>query len=408
MNLTEYAGIAWESLRANKLRSALTLLGIVIGVFAIVSSVTAVRVIDVYFDDTIKFLGSTAFSIQREPAVRLGHLDERIRRRKMITLEQIELYERRASLPLSVSPTYWMARKKITYLDRETRHNVQFSGSDEAWVVNNSYDVESGRFLTEADVQFARPFLVIGKSVADLLFTDRSPLGKEVRIDGHRFIVIGVLASKGSAFGTDLDLIAIAPVTRLLDLYGAHNRSLSVEIRAPSVQLLQATMDEAAGLLRTIRKVPPGEDNDFEIVTNESLLSAFTSFTKYLTIGGAGIGLIALLAAGIGIMNIMLVSVTERTREIGTRKAVGATRGAVLRQFLLEAIFLCQIGGILGILLGILGGNIMALAFGIRPTFPWDWVALGVGGITIVALIFGVYPAYKAARLNPIDALRYE
>ena len=279
MNGLEYANIAWMSLRSNKLRSALTLLGIVIGVFAIVSSVTAVRVIDVYFDDTIKFLGTTTFSVQKTPAVRLGHLDERIRKRKDITFDQINRYKRTAGLPVAVSPTDWFGPKKVTFEDRETRRNVQLVGSDEGWLTNNSFEIEAGRFLTESDVQFARPVVVIGTTVADLLFHDRSPVGKEVRIEGRRFLVIGLLSEKGSAFGQDLDRTAIAPISRLLDIYGARNRSLSIEIRAPSVQMLQATMDEAAGLLRTIRKVPPGEDNDFEIVTNESLLTAFTSFT---------------------------------------------------------------------------------------------------------------------------------
>ena len=408
MGFFEYVRIAWGALRSNKLRSALTLLGIVIGVFAIVSSVTAVRVIDVYFTDTINFLGSTTFSVQKTPGVNFGHLDERIRRRKNITLEQVEMLKRTADLPIVISPTDWFGAKQVKFQDRETRRNVQLVGSDEGWLINNSFEIESGRFLTEADVQFSRPVAVLGKTVADALFPDRSPVGKEVRIDNARYSVIGVLSSKGSAFGQDLDRTVIAPISRLLNIYGAQGRSLSIEIRAPSVQMLQATMDESAGILRTVRKVPPGEDNDFEIVTNESLLSAFTTFTQYLTIGGAGIGLIALLAAGIGIMNIMLVSVTERTREIGTRKAVGATKAAILRQFLLEAIFLCQIGGLIGILLGVMGGNILALSFGIRPTFPWDWVAIGVSGITVVALIFGVYPAFKAAKLNPIEALRYE
>jgi putative ABC transport system permease protein len=408
MNFSEYFSVAWDSIRTNKLRSSLTLLGIVIGVFAIVSSVTAVRVIDVYFNDTINFLGSTTFSVQKTPGVQFGHLDERIRRRKDITFDQIVTYQRRAQLPVVASPTDYFGGVTASFSDRETRPNVSLVGSDDGWIVNNSYDLSSGRFLTETDVRFGRAVIVLGQSVAETLFPNESPLNKEIRVDGRRFKVIGVLAEKGQAFGQDLDQTAIAPITRLLDIYGSTGRSLSIEIRAPSIELLGATMDETTGILRAIRKVPPGDENDFEIVTNESLLTAFTSFTQYLTLGGAGIGLIALLTAGIGIMNIMLVSVTERTREIGTRKAVGATNGAILRQFLMEAFFLCQVGGLLGILLGILAGNITALAFGIRPTFPWDWGLIGIGGITLIALIFGVYPAYKAARLNPIDALRHE
>jgi len=408
MNYTEYFSIAWDSIRSNKLRSSLTLLGIVIGVFAIVSSVTAVRVIDVYFNDTINFLGSTTFSVQKYPAVQFGHLDERIRRRRDITYDQITVYRRRAQLPIVASPTDWLGETKISFADRETRPNVSIVGSDEGWVVNNSYDLEGGRFLTDGDVRFARSVAVIGRSVSDKLFPNENPLNKEIRVDGRRFRVVGVLAEKGQAFGQDLDQMVVAPITRLLDIYGSAGRSLSIEIRAPSIELLGATMDEAAGILRSIRKVPPGEENDFEIITNESLLTAFTNFTQYLTLGGLGIGLIALLTAGIGIMNIMLVSVTERTKEIGTRKAVGATNRAILRQFLVETIFLCQVGGIVGILLGVLAGNVTALAFGIRPTFPWDWALIGIAGITVIALIFGVYPAYKAARLNPIDALHYE
>jgi putative ABC transport system permease protein len=408
MNGLEYANVAWNSLRSSKLRSALTLLGIVIGVFAIISSVTAVRVIDVYFTDTMKFLGTTTFSIQRTPAVQLGRRDERIRKRKDITFAQIDFYKRNATLPVAASPTDWFGNKQVTFADRETKRNVQLIGSDEGWVTNNSFEIAGGRFLTDSDIQFARPIAVIGKSVADVLFPDRNPLGKEIRVEGQRYNVVGVLDEKGTAFGQDLDQVVVAPISRLLDIYGSRGRSLSIEVQAPSVQLLQATMDEAAGLLRTARKVPPGEDNDFEIETNQSMLSEFTQFTQYLTVGGAGIGFISLLAAGIGVMNIMLVSVTERTKEIGTRKAVGATRGDILRQFLFEAIILCQIGAVFGIILGALAGNVMALAFEIRPTFPWDWAAIGVAGITIVALIFGVYPATKAARLHPIDALRYE
>lgn len=408
MNYTEYFSIAWGSIRSNKLRSSLTLLGIVIGMFAIVSSVTAVRVIDVYFNDTINFLGSTTFSVQKYPAVRFGHLDERIRQRKDITYDQIVVYQRRAQLPIVVSPTDWFPSSVVSFADRETRPNVSVIGSNEGWVINNSYDLKAGRFLTDSDVRFSRSVAVIGSSVSDKLFPDQSPLNKEIRIDGRRFKVIGVLAEKGQAFGQDLDQTVVAPITRMLEIYGSVGRSLSIEIRAPSIELLGATMDEASGILRSIRKVPPGEENDFEVITNESLLTAFTSFTQYLTLGGAGIGLIALLTAGIGIMNIMLVSVTERTKEIGTRKAVGATSRAILRQFLVEAIFLCQVGGIVGILLGILAGNVTALAFGIRPAFPWDWALIGIIGITAIAVIFGVYPAYKAARLNPIDALHYE
>jgi putative ABC transport system permease protein len=167
-------------------------------------------------------------------------------------------------------------------------------------------------------------------------------------------------------------------------------------------------MDTVIGRLRVIRKVPPGEENNFEIGTNDSVQSTFEDFTSTLTAGGAGIGLIALLAAGIGIMNIMLVSVTERTREIGIRKSVGAKKRDILRQFLLEAVFMCQLGGLLGIGLGAAFGNLVAVYFDISAAFPWAWALGGVGAMIAIAVVFGGYPAYKAARLDPIESLRYE
>ena len=409
MNLIEVFRIAWDSLVSNKLRSALTLLGMIIGVFAIIASVTAVNVIDVYFRETINFLGSTTFTIQRWPAVQFGPLDERVRNRKKITYEQMLQLKRRARLPVAVSATDNFAITAVHYRGRKTDPNVFVIGSDEFYALNHGYEVAEGRFLSEADVQFARPVVVLGATVYEKLFPNESALGKEVRIDGYKYRVIGVLARKGQAFGEDQDRRVIAPITRLLRNYaGKHDGNITIEVRAPSVELLSATMSEVIGIMRAIRKVPPGEDNDFEIVTNDSLVRTFTSFTRYLTLGGAGIGLIALLAAGIGIMNIMLVSVTERTREIGIRKAVGATRGDILKQFLLEAIFICEIGGILGIILGILGGNLFALFVDISPAFPWVWALGGLVGVTGIGVIFGVYPAYQAARLHPIEALRYE
>ncbi len=409
MALIEVFRMAWDSLISNKLRSFLTLLGMVIGVFAIIASVTAVNVIDVYFRDTIQFLGSTTFAIHRWPAVRFGPLDERIRNRKKITYQDMLLLRRRAELPVAVSASDDFAITRVRYDGRETDPNVLLIGSDQYYALNHGYEVAEGRFLSEDDVRFARPVVVMGATIAEKLFPNEYPIGKVVRIDGFRFRVIGVLARKGQAFGEDQDRRVIAPITRLLQLYaGRHDENITIEVRAPSVELLQATMDEVIGIMRVIRKVPPGKPNDFEIITNDSLVKTFTSFTRYLTLGGAGIGFIALLAAGIGIMNIMLVSVKERTREIGIRKAVGATRTDILKQFLLEAIFICEVGGLVGILLGVAGGNLFAIYAGIRPAFPWLWAMGGVFGVTLIAVVFGVYPAFQAAKLDPIEALRYE
>ena len=250
---------------------------------------------------------------------------------------------------------------------------------------------------------------VLGSAVAEELFPSESPLGKQVEIKGLRLQVVGVLEAKGNFLGFNIDNRMFAPISYLFSRYGHPERNMgAISVRAPSIELVPAAMEEVIGRMRTIRKVPPGEENDFEIETNDSMRSIFEAFTGTLTMGGAGIGLIALLAAGIGIMNIMLVSVTERTREIGIRKSIGARRKDIMRQFLLEAFFLCQIGGFLGILLGVAVGNGVALYFDISSAFPVGWAVAAVVRVSLISLVFGGYPAYKAARLDPIDALRYE
>ena len=397
--------MAWEALRANKLRSALTLLGIVIGVFAIITSVTAVKVIDVYFQESLQLFSSTTFTISKDPVVQTGNFDDR--GRPNVTYEQVQRLER--SVPYPVSPQEFFGVAAMRYADRETEPNIRIIGTNEHYLENFSYEVQEGRSFMAADIRYARPVTVISPDVAEVLFPNETPLGKQVRIDGQRYEVIGVLESKGSFLGSSFDQRMFAPITRLFNAYGQPNRDIGiVSVRAPSVQAVPDAMDEVIGRMRVIRDVPPGDANNFEIDTNDSVQSTFENFTSTLTIGGAGIGLIALVAAGIGIMNIMLVSVTERTREIGIRKSVGAKKRDIMRQFLLEAVFLCQFGGLIGIGLGAAFGNIVAVYFDITAAFPWMWALGGVGAMVAIALVFGGYPAYKAARLDPIESLRYE
>ncbi len=401
--------MAWDALRSHKMRSFLTLLGMVIGVFAIIVSVTGVSVIDVYFKDKLQFLGASTFTIRRTPAIQLGELDRSVRNRPPITYEQVERLKRVMTIPVTISPIEDFYLGAVRYGKEETEPNVVLLGTDEHMLGNFSYEIDLGRFFSEQDVQFGRPVMVLGSAVAETLFPNISPLGKQVRMDGHKYEVIGVLKEKGSFLGFNQDNRVFAPITRLFSLYGQPERNIAtISVRVHDPQLIQAAMEEVTGRLRVIRKVPPGEDNNFEIETNDSMQSIFDAFTGTLTMGGAVIGLIALLASGIGIMNIMLVSVTERTREIGIRKAVGARSRDILRQFLFEAFFLCQIGGVIGILLGALVGNLVAVYFDISATFPLGWALGAVFMVTAIALVFGGYPALKAARLNPIDSLRYE
>lgn len=401
--------MAGASLRGNKTRTALTLLGMVIGVFAIIVSVTAVKVIDVYFKDRLQFLGSATFTISRYPLIRTGPMDRSMRNRPPITYDQVDRFSRSMRTPVAICPWEDFDLGKAQYADRETEPNIALLGTNEHFLDNFSYELDQGRSITDQDVQYARPVVVIGADVTKELFPNEIPIGKTIRFNGRRYEVIGTLKSKGNFLGFSQDNRVIGPITRMMTVYGQPDRNIAtISVRANDQRNLSAAMEEAIGRMRLVRKDEPGESNSFELDTNNTMQSIFDAFTGTLTVAGAFIGFISLIAAGVGIMNIMLVSVTERTREIGVRKSIGAKRRDILRQFLFEAFFLCQIGGFIGILLGVLVGNIVAVKFDITAAFPWGWAVFSVALVTGIAFIFGGYPALKAARLNPIDSLRYE
>ncbi|NNE35155.1 MAG: FtsX-like permease family protein [Rhodothermales bacterium] len=409
MGILEALRMASASLRGNKTRTALTLLGMVIGVFAIIVSVTAVKVIDVYFKEKLQFLGSSTFTISRFPGIRTGPMDRAMRNRPPLTYDQVLRFTRSMNTPVAVCPWEDFDLGKVTYGDRETEPNIALLGTNQHFLQNFSYELDLGRSITEEDVQYARPVVVIGADVVKELFPNETPIGKKVRFNGIRHEVIGTLKSKGSFLGFSQDNRVVGPITRMMSIYGQPGRNIAtISVRANNQVNLPAAMDEAIGRMRTIRKDEPGEANSFELDTNNTFQSFFDAFTGTLTIAGAIIGLISLVAAGVGIMNIMLVSVTERTREIGVRKSIGAKSRDILRQFLFEAFFLCQIGGVIGILLGAAVGNYVAVYFDITAVFPWGWAFLAVLLVTGIAFVFGGYPALKAARLNPIESLRYE
>jgi putative ABC transport system permease protein len=395
-----------EALRANKLRSGLTLLGMVVGVFAVIASVTAVDVIDAYFQDSIQLLGSSTFTVSRDPVVNLGGRDADAR--PALTYEQVKRLEQR--VPFRVAPQEFFDVGRAQFQGRKTdQGNIRMLGTNEHLLSNFSRQLKAGRSLTERDVRTAQAVTVITSDVAAELFPAQSPLGKWVKMGSGRYRVVGVLKEKGNFLGQTFDARMFAPITHLFQIYGHPHRNVSMaSIRAPSVAEMASAQSEVIGHMRVIRDVPPGEPNNFEVSTNQTMQSAFRQFTGGLTLGGAGIGAIALLAAGVGIMNIMLVSVTERTKEIGTRKAVGAKKWHILGQFLLEALILCLVGGGMGVVLGVLAGNGTALYFGIGASVPWEWALGSLGVVSAIALVFGLYPAWKAASVDPIDSLRYE
>ena len=409
MPFRELVAMALGSLRGSLLRSSLTLLGMVIGVFAIIVSVTAVQVIENAITNTVEAFGSTSVTVSSRPAFQRDGGSRRRVAYENLTYAQALQLEERVTRAAGVSPE---ASQTVRFRAGSvvTDPNVGMLGVTDDWLAANGYDLASGRALTDADVRFARPMVVLGASLASKLFPGRSAVGQEVAADRGRYVVVGVLTAKGTTGlgGQDPDMIALVPLTRLFTAYGRPERDLTVKVRAPSALVVPALVDETIGALRVIRRVAPGDENTFDVETSESSLGTFKALSAGVQAGGAGIGLLTLLAAGIGIMNIMLVSVTERTREIGIRKALGARRASILMQFLVEAIVLCQIGAVIGVALGIGVANILALFFETPPTIPWMWVGIAFGGVTLFGVFFGVYPAWKAARLDPIEALRFE
>lgn len=407
MNYLEILRLSLTALKENKLRTALTMLAIVVGVFAIIASVTAVNVLDTYFNNTLNVMGGSVLSISKYPGIRVGNGDE-YRNRKNITFNDFERLREMAQLARTISPFETFNFTEVMYADKKTDPNIRIRGSNEFYLSNNAFEIDLGRNFQPDDISYVRKVALIGDDIRKELYKNEVAVGKPIEIDGQTYTIIGTLKPKGTTLGNTNDNIVLIPYTTGLQVYGDGDRDILIQVSAPSMTLVPETMDELIGIMRTIRKVPPDKKNDFEINSNNSLKGAFESFTGYLYIFGFFVGGIALLGAGIGVMNIMLVSVTERTKEIGIRKAIGATKSAITRQFLTEAVFICQIGGIIGLIIGVIVGNLLAVYMESQIVFPWIAAIGGVIGLTLVGLLFGVFPAMKAAKLDPIESLRFE
>jgi len=409
MQISESVGLAIASVKANKLRSFLTLLSISIGVFAIIGSTTVVDSFNTMFSDQLAQLGSNTFMIRKFPAMMMGAAQWRkYMKRKDITYEQAVIVREHATMGQTVG-TFIGDAQLVKGNGNTTDAPIGITGCDENYFLNNNFNIDGGRQFTSEDVLYKRDLAILGSDVVTRLFANMNPLGQSVSVGTKTYTVIGVCAAKGSAFGQSQDNFVLIPITSYLKYYSNEwETSVSITVRTRSIATMDDETDQIVGSLRTMRKVQPWEDNDFEIMSNDSVTSAFENLTQYIAYFAVGISTISLLAAGIGIMNIMLVSVKERTREIGIRKATGATRSNILTQFLIESVTLCQLGGAIGIVLGIAAGDGLAAYLGTSFVVPITWVLLSVGICTLIGVAFGVYPAWRAALLDPIDALRYE
>ena len=407
MLIAEIFRLAFSSLTANKLRSSLTVLGIAVGVFSVIGVMTFINGMRGSIESGLNVLGANSFQISKFPAISFSDWN-RFRNRRDVTYAIANRFKDLMGDAAKVNLQIGRGGQIVSYRDRRTNPNVRLMGTDENYVTALNFDIVAGRNLGADDVEYGRPVCLLGSDVVLKLFPGEEALGQGVRMNGQNYTVVGLLAPKGTAFGGNPDALVITPISRFLAVYGRSMRSINLNVQAPSQAELAATQEKSVGMMRLVRGLRPEDLNDFEIFSNESLIDAFNKIADVVSAGALIISAIALLASGVGVMNIMLVSVTERTKEIGIRKSIGAKKRSILLQFLAEAVALSLIGGIAGVAVGVGGGNAAAYFMNTEINFPWMWAGIGLGVCGGIGVIFGLYPAWKAASLDPIEALRYE
>ncbi len=414
MRADDLLAMSMGAIVGNRLRSVLTLVGIVAGVASIIAVMTAIDVVQATMEKEMSILGTQVFQVQKWPA---GFNSDAERRRAMrrppLTLDDAAaIRDHVASVDL-VGAELWDFGVKVEHKGEATNANVSICGGTPEYPPNNTHDVGLGRNLSQMDVQAGRRVAVIGHAIGQQLFPFKDPVGQEIRVDGRKFEVVGVFDEKKSAFGSGYDNYVLIPISAFVQIYGMTNRdgfarSVNITVRAKTPALIEDAMEETRQVLRRERGVKPNEEDNFEFFNSRSLITEFNQMTAKVKVAAFVIGIIALAVAGIGIMNIMLVSVTERTKEIGVRKSLGANPANILGQFLLEAILLCNFGGLVGILVGFGLGNVVTFFTSFAVRVPLQWAVMGLVFCSTVGVVFGLLPAIRASRLHPIDALRYE
>lgn len=412
MNIFENIKEGLRSIKSNLLRTVLTALIVSIGIMSLVGILTAVDSIKYSIDQTFSSLGATSFDIvskgynnRYSRDGRQGKIYPPVTYLQARRYKEISGEDARVSLAAFISGATIVKNGNI-----KTNPNINVTAGDENYLLNENYNVQQGRPFSGSELQNGANVAIVGSEISDKLFKSQSPVNKSIYMLGRRFIIVGQLEKSGSGMGGGgADRLVIIPLVTGNQM--PRQRALTYDIKTSILKKenLFFAMAEATGIMRKVRQDLLGREDSFEITRSDSMLKSMNEITGYLKIGGFLVGFITLLGASIGLMNIMMVSVTERTREIGVRKALGATAKQIRQQFLIEAIVICFLGGIAGVLFGVIMGNVVASLIGEGAFIvPWLWVIVGLTVCVAVGLISGYYPAFKASKLDPIDALRYE
>ena len=427
MKIIDTISLAYRTIRGNKLRTGITVAIIAFGIMALVGINTAIDAMTQKFTESFAAMGANGFTIHyREYRMRFGGDDSDTKKEKKgqrkekksntgrpITKEQAEAFKNRYHFPARVSLTLSGTNNAIISLgDKKTSPNVRVFGGDENYIEFNGFSLAAGRNLNEIDVESGRNVCIIGSDIIKKIFgstNPEKPLEKIIKIDGISYRVIGTLDSKGSTLGMSWDNMIVTSYNNVRQFFNSNaNASFNIQVKVNDIKLLDAAIGEAEGVFRPIRRLATTEDINFAVDKSDAFVNMLLKNISFITISAVIIGFITLVGAAVGLMNIMLVSVSERTKEIGLIKAIGGRQKSVRRQFLYESIIISLLGALFGILFGVLLGNTFSIILSTGFVVPWNWMIGGILICTVVGLLAGLYPSIKASRLNPIEALRYE